>query len=67
MVRHWHYFTPLAMPPRALSYPAEVRPSIERLPATLPMNLARKTMRNPIVGEIELTGDALELPGEGLT
>ncbi|WP_085930093.1 MmyB family transcriptional regulator [Pseudarthrobacter phenanthrenivorans] len=28
---------------------------------------ARKTMRNPIVGEIELTGDALELPGEGLT
>ncbi|WP_120523061.1 helix-turn-helix transcriptional regulator [Arthrobacter celericrescens] len=28
---------------------------------------ARKTMRNPLVGEIELTGDALELPGEGLT
>lgn len=31
MVRHWHYFTPLAMPPPALSYPAEVRASIERL------------------------------------
>ncbi|WP_267895219.1 hypothetical protein [Arthrobacter sp. PGP41] len=44
-----------------------MRPSIERLPATLPMNLARKTMRNPLVSEIELTGDALELPGEGLT
>ena len=28
---------------------------------------ARKTMRNQLVGEIELTGDALELPGEGLT
>ncbi|ACL40077.1 transcriptional regulator, XRE family [Pseudarthrobacter chlorophenolicus A6] len=28
---------------------------------------ARKIMRNPLVGEIELTGDALELPGEGLT
>ncbi|SDV99627.1 Transcriptional regulator, contains XRE-family HTH domain [Arthrobacter sp. cf158] len=28
---------------------------------------ARKTLRNPLVGEIELTGDALELPGEGLT
>ncbi|MBO1268598.1 helix-turn-helix transcriptional regulator [Arthrobacter cavernae] len=28
---------------------------------------ARKTMRNPLVGEIELTGDALELPGEGMT
>ena len=28
---------------------------------------ARKTMRNPLVGEIELTGDALELPGDGLT
>jgi transcriptional regulator with XRE-family HTH domain len=28
---------------------------------------ARKTMRNPLVGEIELTGDGLELPGEGLT
>ncbi|MFJ5958401.1 helix-turn-helix transcriptional regulator [Paenarthrobacter sp. NPDC092416] len=28
---------------------------------------ARKSMRNPLVGEIELTGDALELPGEGLT
>ncbi|MBP1136549.1 transcriptional regulator with XRE-family HTH domain [Arthrobacter sp. PvP023] len=28
---------------------------------------ARKTMRNPLVGEIELTGDALDLPGEGLT
>jgi hypothetical protein len=28
---------------------------------------ARKTLRNPLVGEIELTGDALELPGEDLT
>ncbi|MGO4147444.1 helix-turn-helix transcriptional regulator [Paenarthrobacter sp. YAF11_1] len=28
---------------------------------------ARKTMRNQLVGDIELTGDALELPGEGLT
>ncbi|MFF2030398.1 helix-turn-helix transcriptional regulator [Arthrobacter sp. NPDC058192] len=28
---------------------------------------ARKTMRNPLIGEIELTGDALELPGEGMT
>ncbi|WP_159708722.1 helix-turn-helix transcriptional regulator [Arthrobacter sp. 18067] len=28
---------------------------------------ARKTLRNPLVGEIELTGDALEVPGEGLT
>jgi hypothetical protein len=28
---------------------------------------ARKTVRNPLVGEIELTGDGLELPGEGLT
>jgi hypothetical protein len=28
---------------------------------------ARKTLRNPLIGEIELTGDALELPGEGLT
>lgn len=28
---------------------------------------ARKTMHNPLVGDIELTGDALELPGEGLT
>ncbi|KRE66148.1 XRE family transcriptional regulator [Arthrobacter sp. Soil736] len=28
---------------------------------------ARKTLHNPIVGDIELTGDALELPGEGLT
>ena len=28
---------------------------------------ARKTMRNPLVGDIELTGDALDLPGEGLT
>jgi transcriptional regulator with XRE-family HTH domain len=28
---------------------------------------ASKTLRNPLVGEIELTGDALELPGEGLT
>ena len=24
-------------------------------------------MHNPLVGEIELTGDALEIPGEGLT
>ena len=28
---------------------------------------ARKTLRNPLVGEIELTGDALDLPGEDLT
>jgi transcriptional regulator with XRE-family HTH domain len=28
---------------------------------------ARKTLHNPLVGDIELTGDALELPGEGLT
>lgn len=28
---------------------------------------ARKTMRNALVGEIQLTGDALVLPGEGLT
>jgi transcriptional regulator with XRE-family HTH domain len=28
---------------------------------------ARKTMKNPLIGEIELTGDALEIPGEGLT
>lgn len=28
---------------------------------------ARKILRNPLVGEIELTGDALELAGEGLT
>jgi hypothetical protein len=28
---------------------------------------ARKTMRNPLVGDIELTGDALELPGDGLS
>jgi hypothetical protein len=28
---------------------------------------ARKTMRNPLVGDIELTGEALNLPGEGLT
>lgn len=28
---------------------------------------ARKKLRNPLVGEIELTGDSLELPGEGLT
>jgi transcriptional regulator with XRE-family HTH domain len=28
---------------------------------------ARKKMRNPLIGEIELTGDALELPGEGMT
>ena len=28
---------------------------------------ARKTLHNPLMGDIELTGDALELPGEGLT
>lgn len=28
---------------------------------------ARKTLHNPLVGDIELTGDALELPGEDLT
>lgn len=28
---------------------------------------ARKTLRCPLVGEIELTGDALDLPGEDLT
>ncbi|MGO4804697.1 helix-turn-helix transcriptional regulator [Arthrobacter sp. 2MCAF15] len=28
---------------------------------------ARKTLHNPLIGDIELTGDALELPGEGLT
>lgn len=28
---------------------------------------AHKRMRNPLVGEVELTGDALELPGDGLT
>ncbi len=28
---------------------------------------AQKHLRNPVVGEIELTGDALELPGQGLT
>jgi transcriptional regulator with XRE-family HTH domain len=28
---------------------------------------ARKTLHNPLVGDIELTGDALEVPGEGLT
>ncbi|UVJ38926.1 helix-turn-helix transcriptional regulator [Arthrobacter sp. CJ23] len=28
---------------------------------------ARKSLRNPLVGDIELTGDALEIPGEGLT
>ncbi|MHA7290303.1 MmyB family transcriptional regulator [Arthrobacter sp. MDT3-24] len=28
---------------------------------------ARKTLHNPIVGDLELTGDSLELPGEGLT
>jgi len=28
---------------------------------------AVKNLRNPLVGVIELTGDALELPGEGLT
>jgi transcriptional regulator with XRE-family HTH domain len=28
---------------------------------------ARKTLHNPLVGEIELTGDSLEIPGEGLT
>ena len=27
---------------------------------------ARKTLRNPLVGEIELTGDSLELSGDGL-
>jgi transcriptional regulator with XRE-family HTH domain len=26
-----------------------------------------KRLRNPVVGDIELTGDALELPGDGLT
>jgi transcriptional regulator with XRE-family HTH domain len=28
---------------------------------------ATKRLRNPIVGEIELTGDAMEVPGDGLT
>ncbi|KRE80868.1 helix-turn-helix transcriptional regulator [Arthrobacter sp. Soil762] len=28
---------------------------------------ARKTLHNPLVGDLELTGDSLELPGEGLT
>ena len=28
---------------------------------------ARKTLHNPLVGDIELTGDALEIPGAGLT
>ena len=28
---------------------------------------ARKTLHNPLVGDIELTGDSLEVPGEGLT
>ena len=28
---------------------------------------ARKTLHNQLVGDIELTGDALEIPGEGLT
>ncbi|MDQ1058628.1 hypothetical protein QFZ23_002529 [Arthrobacter globiformis] len=28
---------------------------------------ARKTLHNALVGDIELTGDALELPGEDLT
>ncbi|MFE4229543.1 helix-turn-helix transcriptional regulator [Arthrobacter sp. NPDC056886] len=28
---------------------------------------ATKTLHNPLVGDIELTGDSLELPGEGLT
>jgi len=28
---------------------------------------ARKTLHNPLIGDIELTGDSLELPGEGLT
>jgi transcriptional regulator with XRE-family HTH domain len=27
---------------------------------------ARKTLHNPLVGDIELTGDSLELPGDGL-
>jgi transcriptional regulator with XRE-family HTH domain len=29
-------------------------------------NTARKTLRNSLVGEIELTGDAMYLPGDGL-
>lgn len=28
---------------------------------------ARKSLRNPLVGDIELTGESLEIPGEGLT
>lgn len=28
---------------------------------------ARKTLRNSLVGDIELTGESLEIPGEGLT
>lgn len=28
---------------------------------------ARKTLHNPLVGDLELTGDSLELPGDGLT
>ena len=28
---------------------------------------ARKSLRNPLVGDIELTGESLEVPGEGLT
>ncbi|UKA64397.1 helix-turn-helix transcriptional regulator [Arthrobacter sp. FW306-04-A] len=32
-----------------------------------PYRMARKAMSNPLVGDIELTCDALELPGEGLT
>jgi hypothetical protein len=28
---------------------------------------ARKTLHNPLIGDIELTGDSLEIPGEGLT
>jgi len=28
---------------------------------------AVKTLRNPIIGDIELTGDAMEVPGDGIT
>jgi hypothetical protein len=28
---------------------------------------AQKRLHNPVVGDIELTGDALELPGDGMT
>jgi hypothetical protein len=27
---------------------------------------ATKRLHNPVIGEVELTGDALELPGDGL-